>query len=56
MKDGRLPTDDDIASSDSEAEQDDVASGENIVSGSGSYDNGTFIVGLSHDLKIYFMR
>ena len=48
-----LPTDDDITSSDSETEQNDVPSQENIVSGSDSDDDRTFIVGVSHDLKSY---
>ena len=56
MEDDSLPTYDDITSSDSETEQNDVASDENIVSGNDSDDDWTFIVGVSHDLKIYFMQ
>jgi len=51
VKDGRLPTDDDIASSESETERNDVASDENIVSGNESDDGWTFIVGVSRDLN-----
>ena len=39
MEDNCLPTDDDITSSDSKTEQNDVVSDENIVSGSGSDDD-----------------
>jgi len=38
-EDDRFPTDDDITSSDSETEQNDVPSQENIVSGSDSDDD-----------------
>jgi len=46
-----LPTDDDITSSDSEAEQNDLASDENIVPESDSDDDWAFIVGVSHDFR-----
>jgi len=48
-----LPTDDDMSSSDSETEQNDVASDETLVSGNDSNDDRTFIVGVSHDLETY---
>jgi len=38
VEDDRLPTDDDITSSDSEIEQNDVVSNEHVVSGSDSAD------------------
>ena len=53
VEDDRLPTDDDITSLDNETEWNDVASDENIVSGSDSDDDWIFTVGVSHDLKIY---
>ena len=49
-------TDYDITSSDSETEQNGVASDETLVSGNDSNDDRTFIVGVSHDFKRYFMQ
>ena len=56
VEDDRLPTDDVITSSDNETKQNDVASDQNIGSGSESNDNRTFIVGVSQVLKRYFMQ
>jgi len=56
LEDDRLPTDDDITSSNNETEQNDVASDENIVSKSDIDDDWTVILGVFHDLKKYFMQ
>jgi len=56
MEVDRLSFDDDITSSDSETEQNDVASDENIVSGSESDDDRIFNVVVSHHFKRYFMQ
>ena len=53
VEDDRFPVDDDITSSDSETEQNDVAYDKNIVPGSESDDDWTFIAAVSLDLKIY---
>ena len=45
-----------MTSSQSETEQNDVASDERLVSGCESDDDRTFIVGVSHDLKSYFKQ
>ena len=54
VEDDILPSDDDISSSDRETEQNEVASDENIVSGTGSDDDWISIVRVSHELKRYF--
>ena len=56
VENDRLQTGDNITYSDSEIEQNDVASDENIVSESDSDDNWTFIIGVCHEFKRYFMQ